>query len=531
MPKQRSFVKENRTRGRQRTQVSSTEVFFVSRWGLILRRLRRRQTNTWLVGSHALLEQPRTALKDDIAGVDLEEAGEKWRAGDAIKSARFFLKAIENYDTALRKFPNSFDIAYNRARVQYQITQHPTIAAQLPDSLPDLLRSALESHRRALHLQQENADALFNTAQVLTSLAEALTEGSRSSPERRAEGLKLLEEAIELFQRCLTVQEFQYSESQAQGEMVDSDHNVPNDEAPMDESASACTSKAREEEQWASIVEPVTKDSLLDTALAQLETLTILCGLITSESGSGLAWIEEYSTNLLREKVSAYTEGVDRQREVALARASFICALSDTSFRTTRITLYTYMQELGSAFSEALDLSDTAEGLCTKADAFIAFNSAIAETITSITTSEQINLPQVTSLRWKALTTALDCLTAASKLRNEPKIHIARGDVELLRYHLGESPNDLELARKNTSTLLKNAQVYYRGANTLAKSNSSCMEEERESILKETAAAFLAKQDLDGLHQWIKTSSVEHRVVLEEMEADGLIRAEALGTL
>lgn len=48
------------------------------------------------------------------AGVELEEAGEKWRAGDAAKSMRFFLRAITNYDEGLQKHPGTFDLAYNK---------------------------------------------------------------------------------------------------------------------------------------------------------------------------------------------------------------------------------------------------------------------------------------------------------------------------------------------------------------------------------------------------------------------------------
>lgn len=47
-------------------------------------------------------------------GVDFEEAGEKWRAGDAVKSLRFFVRAIDTYDMGLRKFPRSFDLSYNK---------------------------------------------------------------------------------------------------------------------------------------------------------------------------------------------------------------------------------------------------------------------------------------------------------------------------------------------------------------------------------------------------------------------------------
>jgi hypothetical protein len=51
-----------------------------------------------------------------IAGVDFEEAGEKWRAGDAAKSSRFFIKAWETYTAGLQEFPTSFDLAYNKSR-------------------------------------------------------------------------------------------------------------------------------------------------------------------------------------------------------------------------------------------------------------------------------------------------------------------------------------------------------------------------------------------------------------------------------
>ena len=47
-------------------------------------------------------------------GVDFEEAGEKWRAGDAAKSLRFFVRAIDAYDNGLQKFPRSFDLSYNK---------------------------------------------------------------------------------------------------------------------------------------------------------------------------------------------------------------------------------------------------------------------------------------------------------------------------------------------------------------------------------------------------------------------------------
>jgi len=49
-----------------------------------------------------------------VVGVEQEEAGEKWRAGDAAKSLRFFMRAITTYDQGLGKHPMSFDLAYNK---------------------------------------------------------------------------------------------------------------------------------------------------------------------------------------------------------------------------------------------------------------------------------------------------------------------------------------------------------------------------------------------------------------------------------
>jgi hypothetical protein len=45
--------------------------------------------------------------------------------------------------------------------VQYELTQHPRLAAQLPGTSIDLLKTALESSRVALDLCQDNADVLL----------------------------------------------------------------------------------------------------------------------------------------------------------------------------------------------------------------------------------------------------------------------------------------------------------------------------------------------------------------------------------
>jgi len=61
---------------------------------------------------------PETAGEYLAAGVDFEGAAEKWRAGDSEKSYRFFVRAIANYDEGLRRFPQDFDLSYNKYACQ-----------------------------------------------------------------------------------------------------------------------------------------------------------------------------------------------------------------------------------------------------------------------------------------------------------------------------------------------------------------------------------------------------------------------------
>ena len=107
--------------------------------------------------------------------------------------------------------------------------------------------------------------------------------------------LPALEEALELFQRCLAVQEYQYTEFNAQAEAL-SEPDPDDGGATLSEAPSATSSEPPQDDRWASIVEPVTNDTLLDTLIAQLETLTLLCNALpTFSQPTPLTFIDEYS--------------------------------------------------------------------------------------------------------------------------------------------------------------------------------------------------------------------------------------------
>ncbi|KAF6240511.1 hypothetical protein HO173_001179 [Letharia columbiana] len=463
-----------------------------------------------------------TANEFLAVGVDFEEAGEKWRAGDAAKSLRFFVRAIDTYDAGLRNFPLSFDLSYNKARLQYEVAQQPRLLEYLPTPLIELLQTTLDSHRRALTIDQDNADLLFNTAQVLTSLAEAISEGKKPTGSR-GDALRLFQESLELFQRCLNIQEFKHTQDQKSDAQ---EAQLPNADSASVDNISSAASNASEEEVWASVEEPVTKDALCDTTIAQLDTLTAVCSLAPSHAD--LAWVEGNYLTTLKDKVSLYVDGSSRHHEAALAQARFTCALSDAAFRGGRLDLPTYETELNAAFTSLdLDLSNDPPSLCDKADAELAFIASVQAAVQQAQSSE---LAQISSICWKHITKALDSLTDASKLpdaQNLPRIHIRRGDCELLRMQLGDAPLYYDLAVKSAPTLLKNAEVYFRGAANLGKRDAGNEEEQNEAEVKQSIMAGLAG-DTEKISLLVKARRHLVESIVEEMRDDGLLGEKSL---
>lgn len=363
-----------------------------------------------------------------------------------------------------------------------------------------------------------------NTAQVLTSLAEVISDGKNASQTNRDEALHLFQEALEIFQRCLGIQEFHLTEqvtvagensTEADGENIDM--------------VSANTSETSEDERWATVVEPVTKDVLVDTALAQLETLAAVCTLEGSQGRNDLAWVDEYYRNILRDKIALYVDGIERHHEAALISAKFLCALLDASFRNGELEVSTYERELAAAFNQDIDLSNDPHGLCDKADSEITFITSVQASLQENLHAQSEDLSQSNTISWKHLTMALDNLAAALKLpgvQNLPRIHLRRGDSELLRYRLSEAPASYDVAIKSAATLIKNAEVYYRGSARLAR-NEGAADEEREASAKEVVAASIASKSGKYLgHEKSQMAAVAE--VIEDMRDEGLLSNESI---
>lgn len=325
-----------------------------------------------------------------------------------------------------------------------------------------------------------------NTAQVLTSIAEASSE--RISTETDSmESLQFLQEALEFFQRCLSLQSYQLTQGEEFKTSVIT--KSPDQTDPLFDPNQGSRPDAIEEEVWASIEEPVTDDSLIDTLMAQLGTLTTI--LSVARSSANVGWIEEYYCEMLRSRVELLLKSSERLEEINLVKARFLTALADAKFHHQDIGILTYEHELNTAFDRSFDLRRNEQGLIDRADAEITFCNSILEGNRNIPGPEVL---QLSSIRWRHVTKALEDLTAASKLpqaENLARIHLRRGDYELMRYGLGKGPYPHELAAESAPTLIRNAEIYYRGAAKLGLSTGAA-EEEREASVKEAVLAKLS---------------------------------------
>lgn len=281
------------------------------------------------------------------------------------------------------------------------------------------------------------------------------------------------------------------------------------------------------DEKWAIIVEPITYDTLTDTLIAQFDTLTAICSLVGSYDQTEITRIEGYYSGTLKDKVMVYGGASARQSETWLARSRFICALTDAAFRLDLVDVSHYERELGSSFTWPGFATDP-QALCDKADAEIAFSSSIGVRLPTLLQSR--DLASLNSTRWRILSLALDDLTAASKIpsvHNLARVHLRRGDCELLRYQLGQKPMQYDRAFRSASVLIKNAGTYYRGAEGYYRSEGAA-DEEREAIMKNAIVESISG-DMEKLQLILSERKMPGTALLEiieEMEEEGLLSNE-----
>ena len=498
---------------------------------------------------------------------------------------RFYQRAVSTYDEGLKKYSKSFDLAYNKALLLYNITQDKRIVVQV-GSLLDVLKEALDAHRYALALDQENADVLFNTAQVLTSFAEEMHDEADGDDDVKAQAISLLQEAVELFNSCLTRQEMEYTEMQEiwEAQNQNADEGVPLSSAAAAQSAANSTADDTPGE-WATVKEAVTPNTLLETALAQLGSLSSLATIAAPTTSSLLANLSEIASPIVTQKLPGYiallptsvsidpdtakstpflsisassstfhgtqaAQQVNPQAaahaEADLAVAVFTAAIAGAEYSSRLSETHQYRDRIQQAFAS---LSQNAASgvypeashvaiLSAYADALIEFAETIAEMEDSLS---QAGREEALMARWTALGMAQAQLTTATnKIGSTPlpegaptkaQIYLTRGNVELLRRQLALDPRATSTLKSSVKVLLKNAGVYYRGASALSKQDGDA-EGERDASVRNKVVQGLeqeaVKEDADALKEWVtrEGGGKDAVEVLQEMIEEGLLAGE-----
>lgn len=389
-----------------------------------------------------------------------------------------------------------------------------------------------------------------NTAQVLRSLAEGIEQNKAEN--KNYESLRMYQNAFEIFEKCLKTQE----EILSKASFEDADFSLV-EAASHDEDtqmADAHIRPASPEEAWVAIVEGVSEETILDTIIELIGTMTNICALISNQDmfevkiidenyHINLERIDEYFKKTVQAKIHKYIrpDNTSREDEIMLAVANYTCAYAEASFRNGRTSILNYDREVKLAFSpERLRsistgsrLLNSPEALCDKANAEISFALSIQSQLPILLAPSFLcNLDLLNNLRWAHLTTALEAATEASKQDKHepgilPRIHLLRGDCEVLRYRLREAPCNYVLAVKSREKLLKNADKYYRGAAAFAQNENAAEELDEATVKSAVVWALLgygdrldklAAKNLDMLRNEVEEVGDEELLSKEDLE-------------
>ena len=322
-----------------------------------------------------------------------------------------------------------------------------------------------------------------NTGQVYVALAEELVAVDANL---KGTALDYVLKGVEKFDAAYRLQEPQNQDFETGADidmMEDDDDNggVKLTESPTTETAE------EPQEQWVHVKQPITKLDLIDTLLAKLQALTLLCSLLPTPSLATMLEITQTmgpstvtTLNSLLSQVDTSTQR-DLLSSATLAISNFTTACADVQFKHGLLTPPGYADIVSTAFPA--DVTDVVI-LTNKAEAYLQLAQTLFEHHHNLHGS-QPNTPLLRTVLTH-YTTASTLLTNASTLQPPPPatLHILRGDIELLRSRIYL----LLFPTAPPSQLRKNAAVYYRGASRVAEAQGASTEVRREAKVKEGMA-------------------------------------------
>lgn len=465
-----------------------------------------------------------------------------------------------------------------RANLEYSLTEDDRILPHLGSRVA-LLEETLNSHRHAISLNSTNTDILFNTAQVLTSLAEAaLEDGTQEAAKTPARSL--LEEAVDIFTGCLQKQQQEYEQMQA--EIAKAQASGEYQEAWEGERKQLAGTKGPENEEddsssegpgdWATVEEPVTPTTILETCTAQLGALITLLGLYTPEdlpsiekkAQDGLLTATEIIPALIEiidaspdsdsedepeagptlsigQPAATEDDSTSPKEDAVLAAANFQASIAEAMYRSGRSTSAQYAQQVEQTFTALIKESQRTKnpGLAyvnvgsSYADALIDLASSIADSLQYTASSPSFGSDL--EIQWTALSQAQKTLTelssaplssmlSASRLAD---IFLARGDTELFRFRIAITPGAKAAWANSKAVVVANAGVFYRGARSYAQ-NAGAAQTRATADAKAVVAEILKEvsSGSSAIKENWKGRSADVATVLGQMVEEGIVAEE-----
>lgn len=275
------------------------------------------------------------------------------------------------------------------------------------------------------------------------------------------------------------------------------------------------------ESEWAVVKEPVTPNTLIETALAQFGSLSLLANVAGPSTPDFIEDLSKIAKSLVTQKLPAYiallptsvpqdpkdaeaaflsvsadaasfhasrtSQGSNPQAtakaEADLAVAVFTFSIAGCMYESGMLDTATYSTHVTNAF-QSLERTASSYPESAHVQIFSAFADALIDFADNVVEMEkkreEADAPKY---RWIALETAQAQLTqATNKLSatdaspgspSKAKLYYTRANVDLLRWRLTQLPSASKALKQSEAVLLKNAGMYYRGAAGLAKQESS----------------------------------------------------------
>lgn len=433
-------------------------------------------------------------------------------------------------------------------------------------------------------LKAENTDVMFNTGQVLTSIAEALLE-AETEETAKVPARTLLEEAVDLFTKCLERQQQEYEQmrieiakAQAEQDLEDqlgAGQGLASGAKKYDEMETSSTASSTLG-NWATVEEPLTPETILETCTAQLEALTTLLGLYdptdlllearaqhgvdtTNKVPTLITLLDDSPFQKHAEAPSGPTLSISPSGTIAedlqtapkddalLAVANFNVAVAEVAYRRGLSTSDQFARAMSDIFTPMTKPpggQDPAylNALSAYADALMDVASTISDN-----PSHNANSPAYAAdleTQWAVLTEAQNILTKLSTGANASALpasrladtFLARGDTDLFRFRLALLPVAKPPWASSKATLVGNAGVFYRGARSYAEKAGKAdvhRTADAKAIVAEVLKEVVSSGGgiIVGNESW-KVKGMEVKKVLEQMVEEGILgRDEAEGVL